>query len=73
MLNSTDGGAVTRYSPVMLPRLTTDIPTVALICLALWVLGSISSYTMGGLLHLLLLAAVSMMLWRILRGRKAAS
>jgi hypothetical protein len=58
---------------VMLPRLRTDIPTLALICVTLWVLGSVSSYTLGGLLHLFLVAAVGMMLWRIVRGRKAVN
>jgi hypothetical protein len=37
------------------------------------VLGSVSSYTLGGLLHLFLVAAVGMMLWRIVRGRKAVN
>jgi len=50
-----------------------DMPTVALIFLAVWVVGSVSSYTMGGFLHLFLLAAVGLMLPRLIRGRKAAS
>lgn len=48
------------------------MPTVALILMALWVLGSVSSLTLGGGLHILLFAAVGMMLPRIIRGRKAA-
>jgi hypothetical protein len=44
---------------------------VALILMALWVLGSVSSLTMGGGLHILLVAGVGIMLPRIIRGRKA--
>ena len=46
---------------------------VALIFLAVWVLGSVSSYTMGGFLHLFLVAAIGLMLPRLVRGRKATS
>ena len=48
------------------------IPMVALILTTLWVLGAVSSYTMGGFLHVFLLAAVAMMAPRVIRGRKAA-
>lgn len=46
--------------------------TVALIFAVCWVLGSVSSYTMGGYLHMFLIAAVGMMLPRVVLGRKAA-
>jgi hypothetical protein len=46
------------------------MPTVALILVALWVLGSVSSLTMGGGLHVLLVAGVGILLPRILLGRK---
>ncbi len=48
------------------------MPTLALILMALWVLGSVSSLTMGGGLHILLLAGVGIILPRIVRGRKGA-
>jgi hypothetical protein len=48
------------------------IPMVALILVTLWVLGAVSSYTMGGFLHLFLLIAIGMMLPRLILGRKAA-
>ena len=48
------------------------IPMVALILTTLWVLGMVSSHTMGGFLHVFLLAAIAMMLPRVIRGRKAA-
>ena len=56
----------------MQPALRTDIPMVALILTMLWVVGSVSSYTMGGFLHILLLIAICIMLPRIIWGRKAA-
>ena len=55
-----------------MPTMRLGIPTVALILTALWVLGSISSFTMGGGLHVLLVAAIGMMLPRVIWGRKAA-
>lgn len=57
----------------MQPTFKADMPMVALIFLALWVLGSVSSYTMGGFLHVFLLAAIGLVLPRLIRGRKAAS
>ena len=55
-----------------MPTLRLGIPTVALIFMALWVLGSVSSLTMGGGLHVFLVAAIGLMLPRIIWGRKAA-
>lgn len=57
----------------MEPSFRVDMPTVSLIFVALWVLGSVSSLTMGGFLHIFLLVAIGMMLPRIIWGRKAAS
>ncbi len=44
--------------------------TIALILLALWVLGLVSSYTMGGLIHILLVIAVVVVLIRVIQGRR---
>ncbi len=44
--------------------------TIALILLVLWVLGLVSSYTMGGLIHILLVVAVVVVLVRIIQGRR---
>jgi hypothetical protein len=44
--------------------------TICLILLALWVLGIATSYTAGGLLHLLLLVALIVMPFRIVQGRR---
>jgi hypothetical protein len=44
--------------------------TVAVILIALWLLGLLSSYTMGGFIHILLVIAVITILVRIIRGRR---
>jgi len=44
--------------------------TIAVILIALWLLGLVSSYTMGGFIHLLLVLAVVMVLVRIIQGRR---
>jgi hypothetical protein len=43
--------------------------TIALVLLVLWVLGLVSSYTMGGFIHVLLVLAVVSVLVRVIRGR----
>lgn len=45
------------------------LETVAVILLIMWVLGLVSSYTMGGFIHVLLIVAVVMILLRLIRGR----
>lgn len=44
--------------------------TVAVILLILWALGLVSSYTMGGFIHLLLVVAVIVALLRVIQGRR---
>jgi hypothetical protein len=44
--------------------------TIAMLLLILWLLGLVSSYTMGGLIHILLVVAVVMVLFRLLQGRR---
>ena len=44
--------------------------TVAVVMLVLWVLGLLSSYTMGGFVHILLVVAVVMLLVRLISGRR---
>ena len=47
------------------------LETIVIVLLALWVLGFVSSYTMGGLIHLLLVVAVVVVLIRVIQGRRA--
>jgi hypothetical protein len=44
--------------------------TIAVIMLILWLLGLITSYTMGGFVHILLVIAIVVVLMRVIRGRK---
>jgi hypothetical protein len=43
--------------------------TIAVILLILWLLGMVSSYTLGGFLHILLILAIIAVLVRIIQGR----
>jgi uncharacterized protein DUF5670 len=45
--------------------------TIAVILLILWLLGLVSSYTMGGFIHVLLVIAIVVVLLRVISGRKA--
>ncbi len=44
--------------------------TIAVILIALWLLGVVTSYTMGGFIHILLVVAVIVVLVRLIRGNK---
>jgi hypothetical protein len=46
--------------------------TIAVVLLVLWLLGLLSSYTMGGFIHLLLAVAIVMVLVSLISGRKPA-
>lgn len=46
------------------------LETIAVVLLILWVLGLVSSYTMGGLIHMLLIVAVVLILVRVIQGRR---
>ena len=45
------------------------LQTVAIILLVLWALGLVSSYSMGGFIHVLLVIAIVMILLRVIQGR----
>ena len=44
--------------------------TIAVILLVLWALGMVTSYTMGGFVHILLVVAVVVVLVRVIQGQK---
>jgi hypothetical protein len=44
--------------------------TIAVVLIALWLLGLVSSYTMGGVIHVLLVIAIIMILVNVLSGRR---
>jgi hypothetical protein len=44
--------------------------TIFVILLLMWLLGMVSSYTMGGLIHILLIVALAAVLIRVIQGRR---
>lgn len=46
------------------------LETIAIILIILWLLGLVSSYTMGGFIHVLLIIAVVVILVRLIQGRR---
>ena len=44
--------------------------TIAIVLVVLWLLGMVTSYTMGGFVHVLLVLAVIMILVQVLQGRR---
>ena len=49
------------------------IATIAVVLLVLWALGLVTSYSLGGFIHILLVAAVILVLVRVIQGRKILS
>jgi hypothetical protein len=45
--------------------------TIAVVMIVLWLLGLVTSYTMGGLIHVLLVIAIIMILVNVIQGRRA--
>jgi len=46
------------------------LPTIVVMLIVLWLLGLVSSYTMGGFIHLLLAVAIIVVLVRVIQGRR---
>ncbi len=46
------------------------LETIAVILLVLWVLGLVTSYSLGGFIHILLVIAVVVILIRVIQGRR---
>jgi Family of unknown function (DUF5670) len=45
--------------------------TIAVILIVLWILGFATSYTLGGVIHILLVIAVIMIIFQLISGRRA--
>ena len=45
--------------------------TIFVVLLVLWALGLVSSYTLGGFIHILLILAIAVVLIRVIQGRRA--
>lgn len=46
------------------------LETIAILLIILWALGLVSSYTMGGFIHILLVVAVVVIVVRLIQGRR---
>lgn len=46
------------------------LETLAIVLVVLWLLGVVTSYTMGGVIHILLIIAVVVILMRVIQGRR---
>lgn len=46
------------------------LETIAIVLIILWLLGLVSSYTMGGFIHILLVLAIVLILIRLIQGRR---
>ena len=46
------------------------LTTILVLLIVLWLLGMVSSYTLGGFIHVLLVIAIAMLLIRVIQGRK---
>lgn len=47
--------------------------TLLIVLVVLWLLGMVSSYTLGGFIHVLLVLAVALMIIRVIQGRNPVS
>jgi hypothetical protein len=55
---------------ILRPRRATMLWTIFVILLVLWAVGLVSSYTLGGFIHILLVIAIAVVLIRIIQGRR---
>ena len=46
------------------------LTTILVLLIVLWLLGMVSSYTLGGFIHLLLVLAIAVLLIRVIQGRR---
>jgi predicted ferric reductase len=62
------------FGPTIAPsrsRIETMLWTIFVILLVLWLLGVVTSYTMGGFIHILLVVAIAVVLINVITGRRA--
>ena len=52
------------------PEMNSMLTTIVVVLMLLWLLGLVTSYTMGGFIHLLLVLAIVAVLVRIIQGRR---
>ena len=62
-----------RISQILVSKKKGNIPmlmTIAIVLILLYALGLVTSFTMGGLIHILLVAAIIVVLVRLIQGRR---
>ena len=64
------GAAPTTSRPEMARKETPMLWTIFVILLVLWLLGLVTSYTLGGFIHILLVIAVIVIVIRLIQGRR---
>jgi hypothetical protein len=65
-----DFGPLHLRPKVTAKRRSKMLETIAVVLVVLWLLGFVSSYTMGGFIHVLLILAVVVILIRVIQGRR---
>ena len=60
----------TRFAASRKPEVLVMLETVGVVLLVLWALGLVSSYTMGGFIHVLLVLALVVIVIRVIQGRR---
>jgi hypothetical protein len=63
-------GRQVRIPPDSGKRRRKMLETIAVVLIILWLLGFVSSYTMGGFIHILLVLAIVVILIRVVQGRR---
>ena len=58
------------FEQISLKELTNMLWTILVVLLVLWALGLVTSYTMGGLIHVLLVVALVMVVFQVIQGRR---
>lgn len=64
------GSSRNRVSTISFEKEKNMLWTICVILLVFWLLGMVTSYTAGGLIHILLAVALIVMLFRVLQGRR---
>jgi hypothetical protein len=59
------------FAVAILSQETTMLWTITIILFILWVLGLVSSYTLGGWIHVLLVLAIIVLIFNLMSGRRA--
>jgi hypothetical protein len=64
---------VDRQVVAVLQRRTEMLETLVIVLLVLWALGLVTSYSMGGLIHILLVLAIALFVFRVIQGQRRRS